>query len=64
MSQPCSLSLQHNPHFSCPIILPSLKVNETLMSLADWGCAKSLAAPLLADIKSHKIKVNQCCWRK
>merc|ERR1719263_2394634 len=27
-------------------------------SLVKWGCAKSLAAPLLADIKKHKIKVN------
>jgi len=33
-------------------------VNETLTSLADWGCSKSLAAPLLADIKKHKVKVN------
>jgi len=33
-------------------------VNETLTGLADWGCAKSLAAPLLADIKTHKVKVN------
>jgi len=33
-------------------------VNETLTNLADWGCAKSLAAPLLADIKKHKVKVN------
>jgi len=33
-------------------------VNETLTSLAEWGCAKSLAAPLLADIKKHKVRVN------
>jgi len=33
-------------------------VNETLTSLAEWGCATSLAAPLLADIKAHKIKVT------
>jgi len=33
-------------------------VNETLVNLADYGCAQSLAAPLLADIKKNKIKVN------
>merc|ERR1719487_3051678 len=33
-------------------------VNETLSSLADRGCAKSLAAPLLADIKNCKVRVN------
>merc|ERR1719359_2620941 len=42
---------------ACYTVDPNL-VNETLMSLADWGCAKSLAAPLLADIKKHKVKVN------
>merc|ERR1719287_261086 len=42
---------------ACYTIDPSL-VNETLVSLAQWGCAQSLAAPLLADIKKHKIKVN------
>ena len=42
---------------ACYTIDPTL-VNETLASLAEWGCAKSLAAPLLADIKKHKIKVN------
>jgi len=33
-------------------------VNETLMTLADRGYAKTLAAPLLADIKKCNIKVN------
>merc|ERR1719272_1221348 len=42
---------------ACYTIDPSL-VNETLTSLAEWGGAKSLAAPLLADIKKHKVKVN------
>jgi len=42
---------------ACYQIDPTL-VNETLTSLADWGCAKSLAAPLLADIKKHKVKVS------
>ena len=42
---------------ACYTIDPSL-VNETLTSLVEWGCAKSLAAPLLADIKKHKVKVN------
>jgi len=42
---------------ACWSIDPTL-VNETLTTLADWGCAQSLAAPLLADIKKHKVRVN------
>jgi len=38
--------------------IDNVLVNETLTSLADWGCAKSLAAPLLADIRKHKPRVN------
>merc|ERR1740130_2633631 len=33
-------------------------VNETLMTLAEKGCAKTLAAPLLADIKKCTAKVR------
>jgi pentatricopeptide repeat protein len=32
-------------------------VNETLASLADRGCAETLGAPLLADIRKSKVKV-------
>jgi pentatricopeptide repeat protein len=39
-------------------VIDSALVNETLMTLADWGCAKNLAAPLLADIKKHNVKVS------
>jgi len=39
-------------------IIDSNLVNETLNTLAERGCAKSLAAPLLADIKKCKVKVN------
>jgi len=42
---------------TCYFIDNSL-VNETLTTLADRGCGRSLAAPLLADIKKFNVKAN------
>jgi len=42
---------------ACSVIEASV-VNETLSNLADYGHGQSLAAPLLADIKKNKVKVN------
>jgi pentatricopeptide repeat protein len=42
---------------ACSFIEAGL-VNETLISLVDYGCAQSLGAPLLADIKKCKVKVT------
>jgi len=38
--------------------IDSAFVNETLATLAERGCGKSLAAPVLADIKKCKVQVN------
>jgi len=42
---------------TCYIVDHAL-VNETLMTLAERGCAKTLAAPLLADVKKCTTKVR------
>jgi len=54
---PGAVDLSDSKLATCWSIDPCF-VNETLTNLADCGCAKTLAAPLLADIKKYKIKVN------
>jgi len=47
-----------NPQLAACYLIDHTFVNETLWTLAERGCGKSLAAPLLADIKKCKVKVN------
>jgi len=54
---PGGMDLGDSRTATCYVVDHNL-VNETLMTLAERGCTKSLAAPLLADIKTHKLRVN------
>jgi pentatricopeptide repeat protein len=51
-------ALDLDSRYAACAVIDAAFVNETLTNLVDYGCAQSLAAPVLADIKKSKARVS------